>query len=436
MASITRGPYLQMTSHGNISVRWVTDVATNTKVWWGLSGSSINFTNTFINNSSVTEHESRISGLQPNSKYYYGVGSTTQSLSSGSTNYFWTAPSIGYSGHSRFFVIADFGTADSAETNVRNAFNTFNSSASPSDKVDLVFMVGDNAYGSGTITNFDSAVFNGSNSYKTEIKKFNMFLLAGNHDYANSGFSTAQATLNWPIFNLFTHPSGSECGGVVSNTERYYSFNWGNVHIISLDGYRDSSNNNTGMGSGSAMYKWLENDLKFNTKKWTILFTHFPPFSHGTHNSDTATELSNLRTIITPLIYRYNVDLVMNGHSHVYERTYFMKNFTGISSAWSSGFISQTGLGDNSSGANLPYDKSSGQSGTTFVVIGNGGQGGNVSTSGTWPHSAMISYNRSTFASLVIDFNTDITGTANGGSYMSVKIVGIGGLLDSFLIKK
>lgn len=435
MATITRGPYINMTTHGNLTLRWITSPATNSKVWWGLSGSTINFTNTFVDNNSTTDHEARISGLLPRSKYFYGVGSTSECISSGTTNYFWTAPEIGYSGHCRFFVVADFGVSNASETNVRNAFLSWNSSTSPSDKVDLIFMIGDNAYGNGTNNEFDSAVFNGSNSYKNEIKYMNMFLLAGNHDYAQSGPATAQSTTNWPIFNLFTHPSGSQCGGVVSQTERYYSFNWGNIHVISLDGYRDSSNSNSGMGTSSVFYKWLENDLKFNRKKWTIVFNHFPVFSHGTHDSDSASESVNLRNSIVPLLYRYNVDLVLNGHSHDYERSYFMKNFNGVSGAWAAGYISQTGNGDNSSGANLPYDKSAGQSGTTFVVVGNGGQGG-VSIAGN--HQAIISGKSigGTFASLGIDINTDINGTANNGDYMKVTAVGVGGTLDTFLIKK
>ena len=112
-----------------------------------------------------------------------------------------------------------------------------------------------------------------------------------------------------------------------------------------------------------------------------------------------------------------------------------MKNFNGVSSAWSGGFISQTGYGDNSSGANLPYDKSAGQSGTTFVVIGNGGQGG-VSIPGG--HQAIMAGKTigGTFASIVIDVNTDINGTASNGDYMKVTTIGVGGILDTFLFKK
>lgn len=430
MATIIRGPYLQMATSTTNLIRWYTNVATDTKVWWG---TSLQFTNTFVSSTSVTNHEARISGLQPNTKYFYGVGSTSQCISSGSTNYFYTAPASSSSAHTRVWVTADFGWNSANQKGVKDKFITYNSTALPNNRVDLFFMVGDNAYGGGSNTDYDNDLFLGANAYGTELKKFNSFLVPGNHDYNNVGYNSGSATgLSWPIFERFNQPANSECGGVVSRIEKYFSVNWGNAHFIVLDGYGTPS------GPTSAMYKWLENDLKFNRKKWTVVFQHFSPFSHGTHNSDTDTEMVNMRLNIVPLLYRYNVDLMIGGHSHVYERSYFMKNFTGTAAAWNSTYISQSGLGNNT-GGNLPYDKSLSQSGTTFIVIGNGGQPGtgSVSTSGTWPHSAMITYNKATFASLIIDVNTDITATLSNGNYMSVKALGISGsLLDRFLIKK
>ena len=175
------------------------------------------------------------------------------------------------------------------------------------------------------------------------------------------------------------------------------------------------------LNPGSEQYNWLLNDLENNTKKWTILFQHFPAFTHGTHNSDTSTECVEFREEITPIIYQNNIDLVLHGHSHVYERTYFMYNFTGLSADWNSSYITQP---------TSPYNKTL-SAGTIFIVVGNGGQGGPVSTSGTWPHSAMTAYDRSTWASLVID----ITGTTT--QTMTVRAINSSGtIIDSFQIIK
>jgi phosphodiesterase/alkaline phosphatase D-like protein len=429
MATIVRGPYLQMTTPTTEVIRWYTSSATNTKVWWG---TTTGFGNTFVNTVSTDTHEARLSGLLPGTKYFYGVGSTSQCLSSGSTNYFFTAPAVNSSNHIRIWVTGDFGVNTSNQKGVKDQFVSYNASNNPSGnaKVDLHFMVGDNAYGGGSNTDFDDNLFLGVNAYSDVIKKFNSFQVLGNHDYNQTGYNAGQGT-NFPQFERFTQPADSQCGGVVSHIEKYYSVNWGNVHIINLDGYGTPS------APGSAMYKWLENDLKYNNKTWTIVFIHFPAFTHGTHNSDTAPESAGIQTNLLPLIYAFNVDLMVCGHSHVYERSYFMHQFAGASSAWNSSYITQTGLGDNSSVPNAPYDKSAGQSGTTFVVVGNSGQGGSITATGTWPHNAMIAYNKSTFSSLIIDINTDITGTASSGNYMYVKNLGVSGtILDKFIIKK
>ena len=56
----------------------------------------------------------------------------------------------------------------------------------------------------------------------------------GNHD-ALTGPINAH-----PYHTMFSLPTAGEAGGVASGTENYYSFNYGNVHFISLDS-QDSS---------------------------------------------------------------------------------------------------------------------------------------------------------------------------------------------------
>ena len=97
--------------------------------------------------------------------------------------------------------------------------------------------------------------------------------------------STVSIGTNFPYFNIFNLPKYAKCGGVPSNSEKYYSYNWGNVHFIALDSY--GALNHT----GSPMYQWLLNDLQLNTAKWIIAYWHHPPYSKGTHNSDVEIEL-------------------------------------------------------------------------------------------------------------------------------------------------
>jgi hypothetical protein len=102
------------------------------------------------------------------------------------------------------------------------------------------------------------------------------------------------------------------------NNERWYSFNYSNMHIIVLSTSMDS------YAQGSAQYTWFVNDLKAaandSAHPWKIVNFHNPPYNVGGHNGD-----SGVQNILSPLISQYKVDLVLNGHNHYYERTYPLK---------------------------------------------------------------------------------------------------------------
>ena len=124
---------------------------------------------------------------------------------------------------------------------------------------------------------------------------------------SNAALGTSAA-----YFNIFALPENS-------GTKKYYSTNYGNVHFIALDSYGSYNS------SSSAMYQWLENDLSNNTQQYTVVYFHHPPYTKGSHNSDTEVELIDMRNNIIPLLESNGVDLVLSGHSHVYERSNFIK---------------------------------------------------------------------------------------------------------------
>jgi hypothetical protein len=94
-----------------------------------------------------------------------------------------------------------------------------------------------------------------------------------------------------------------------------YSFDFGNVHCIVLDAnlYMDWTN--------AALCEWLEDDLRSAHKaKWKIVVWHQPPF-----NSDAKYRLDERMCVVSPLLEKYGVDLVFNGHCHLYERSFPMR---------------------------------------------------------------------------------------------------------------
>ena len=76
--TVIRGPYLQSTTTNSIVVKWRTDIATDSKVWYGNSPTNLNLTIT--DGVSKTEHEMQISGLSANTLYYYTIGNSSGQL--------------------------------------------------------------------------------------------------------------------------------------------------------------------------------------------------------------------------------------------------------------------------------------------------------------------------------------------------------------------
>src|SRR2546426_6061218 len=82
---VTRGPYLQIGTPNSIVVRWRTGTATDSRVRYGTAiGSLSSIKDDLVG---TTEHEVGLTGLSPNTRYYYSIGSTTQVLEGDDANH-------------------------------------------------------------------------------------------------------------------------------------------------------------------------------------------------------------------------------------------------------------------------------------------------------------------------------------------------------------
>jgi predicted MPP superfamily phosphohydrolase len=107
-------------------------------------------------------------------------------------------------------------------------------------------------------------------------------------------------------------------------TSPYYSFNHNYVHVLVIDTDR------TSFSSGSAQFNFVKNDLQAASQnpniKWIIVSLHKPMYSSPNACGDSACQgLASLRDIYHPLFDQYGVDLVLEGHTHSYQRTYPLK---------------------------------------------------------------------------------------------------------------
>ncbi len=314
-----------------------------------------------------------IDGLSPDTEYVYSVGGYAAD-----TQRFRTAPEAGNvaaDGSVRMLILGDSGTASSRvqghfpyagmSTEVMNGYKTFlkESGGKPAD---AMLMLGDNAYQEGTDEEWQLAVFD---IYPDLLSQMPLWSTIGNHEMGAAiidvallgeelakklgktegelvlgGVSTSsdpnsfvtnddRTPRRMPYLDILTLPANAELGGVPSGTEQYYSFNHGNVHVVSLDSQlsmRDELQR-------KAMHSWLEADLSANTMDWTIVIFHHPVYTKGSHDSDTEASsrfgidqpILDLRTEFTPLFEQYGVDITFSGHSHSYERSWYLHGHRG-----------------------------------------------------------------------------------------------------------
>ena len=80
-AELIRGPYLQTGTEEGVTIRWRSDVPTDSKVEYGDAPGNLSFS--AVIGESATDHVVSLSGLDAGTTYFYNVGSTTQVLAGG-----------------------------------------------------------------------------------------------------------------------------------------------------------------------------------------------------------------------------------------------------------------------------------------------------------------------------------------------------------------
>jgi hypothetical protein len=250
--------------------------------------------------------QARLTGLRPGQTYYYFVGHDGWDVPNHLTTIgsFTTAPA-----GRKPFTFTAFGdegvTYDAvATTNLIQAQNPA-----------FHLHAGDISYaedgGGGLVTDgYDPRVWD---SFFTQIEPVASSIpwqvAVGNHEmetwYSPDGYGGQ--------FDRFAFPQ---------QKTSYYSFTYGNVAVLSLDANDVSNEIPANLGySGGAQTAWLAKQLPAyrsdpNIDFIVAYFHHCAYCTCSSHSSE-----GGVRTTWVPLFDKYSVDLVINGHNHLYERT-------------------------------------------------------------------------------------------------------------------
>ena len=137
--------------------------------------------------------------------------------------------------------------------------------------------------------------------------------------------TTKGVTMNYPMMNAAGNHERAGYSYVYHNnidfdkalsTGGYYSFDYENLHFVVLDTNVFEDGNQEEI---DAEVKWLEEDLAKTTKPWKVVMLHIGPYSTGDHSNDSSA--IKIRNTLPPIFAKYKVDLVLQGHDHVYTRT-------------------------------------------------------------------------------------------------------------------
>ena len=384
-AKPTRGPYLQLASHDSIHIVWRTKTAITPTVRYGLQPDKLDrvcLTKDIIvrregkkhpdnrakplfkASSGTRQYEAKVTGLKPDTRYYYAVYDKDKRITPASANYYFqTHPTPGTKRAAYIWVVGDSGTGNAFQKEVHKALRDYNKKNNLT--LDMYLHVGDMAYGSGKDNEFQKKFFE---IYQPTLRNTVCWPAMGNHE----GYTSRGKTGVGPYYDAYVTPTRGEAGGVPSGNESYYSFDYGRIHFVVLNSY------DLDRRPAATMAQWLRQDLaKTSPGKtdWIIAYWHHPPYTKGTHDSDKESRLIEMRQHIMPILESSGVDLVLTGHSHIYERSMLMDG------AYETPTVAENKILDDGDGdvkGDGAYQKSPGlkpNQGTVQIVTGNGGTG-------------------------------------------------------------
>ncbi len=387
---LTRGPYLQVVTQTGITIRWRTDTPQASRVWIGTAATALN--QSVTDPAAVTEHIVSVTGLSPATRYFYAIGQGETRLAGDADHTFKTALPAGDTRPFRIWSLGDFGNGTQNQVDVYEQYKK----ATANRPADLWVWLGDNAYCCGTEEEYQKYVFD---VYGPHLRSLPSYAVPGNHDYADQN-----QKFDSPYFSVFSFADRGQAGGVASGSKLYYSYDYGNVHFVMLDSFGLEDGKWILYDPTSPQVRWLERDLAANRQPWTVVVFHHPPYTKTARDSDAEEALRLIRENLTPILERYNVDLVMNGHSHTYERTYRIRDHRGLAATFDPAqHLAET--------TNARYDGSPNScpiltkgKGIVYVVNGSGGALGGAYFNNP-NHPAMAATFKTIGGSLVLDMN-------------------------------
>lgn len=256
-------------------------------------------------------HSVVISDLKPRTTYVYRVGNGSEDNTYWSEWFQFTTAGTDMEEPFSFIYFGD------AQNNVKSLWSrVIRNSYRQFPQVDFMLHAGDLINDRDANLEWGEWFYAGSFIHATVPS----IMTPGNHEYRDGVLSSL-----WrPQFAL------PENGPMEDLKETCYAIDYQDMKLISIDAESFDEH----MDTRKAQTKWLDSVLAANTRKWTVITMHYPIFStvEGRDNWE-------LREALKPLIDKYKVDLVLQGHDHTYARGHAENKGKGLTTVKDAGTV-------------------------------------------------------------------------------------------------
>ena len=291
-----------------VYIGWETAENTTGTVKWGLQRD--NLTNTTVESGALQFHIINLTGLTPNTKYYYKIEIAGDVYTSGE---FQTAPST--------FIPFRFGLSSDTQQKFGPGWHSHTARIWNSKQYSFLALIGDFVEDGEKYEWND--FFTQAGTYLDTIP---LIPVRGNHDKPRD--LDDDGTDEYYFAQYFPQTVDNETGKNSHDTEKqfYYSFNWSSIHFqvlhfpeIDIDDEDEVGGVNLGdynRAFTSDHLAWIQQDLaNAQSMPFRVTMFHCPITSAGFYGPNFV-----LREQLLPILHQYNVTVVVSGHAHHFER--------------------------------------------------------------------------------------------------------------------
>jgi len=306
-STFLKQPYLIFEGiNTQMKVIWQLEETASCDISWGDD-------NTYgMGNTTTTEygddhqHGYTIEGLTPGTKYFYKV-EYMDALHEAS---FFTAPEATAT-NLKFFVYGDTRSDYTNHDSLSGAIIE-DYTANPEFQTISLF-TGDHVTYGAVESNWQGSFFSPATpNIRLRMAEVPFISCLGNHALYKSGYSGLDLTTEL-YGKYFPYPFIER---------RYWSFDYGPMHVTVLDQYPDYYVMLPPIGYlDSIQMGWVEEDLSSTDKPWKIIIMHEPGWScEGSSSGYPHPNNQDVQNLLQPLCEQYGVQIVFSAHNHYYAR--------------------------------------------------------------------------------------------------------------------